>query len=62
MKTVIKKCIYCDYKLELPITEEQSKMLEKGELVQNVLKNVKPEHREMFISGICGTCWDKFLC
>lgn len=48
----------CDYTVEIPVTDKQLERYQNGELIQNVLPNVSPGDRELFISGICGTCFD----
>lgn len=32
-----------------------------GMSIQDIIPNVSPAYREMFISGICPECWDKMF-
>lgn len=60
-KIIKADCNSCDYQLELPVTDEQIEKLNSGALIQNVLPNVSPGDRELFISGICGGCFDNMF-
>lgn len=44
--------------IDLPITEEQIKRWEKGELAQKVFTNLSDEDREFIISGCIKEEWD----
>jgi hypothetical protein len=57
-------CRYCDVAHAVQCTEEQNKMLLRrtdGEiiLIQDIFPDMPVDLREMFISGMCRTCWDK---
>jgi len=60
-KEITKKCISCDYEAKISATNEQLQRYQNGELIQNVFPNVSPGDRELFISGICGTCFDNMF-
>lgn len=44
--------------MDLPITEEQLRRWENGELIQNVMPNLTPDEREFLMTGITATEWD----
>lgn len=61
-KTISKKCMTCDYQLDLPVTDEQYEKLTNGNAhIQDVLSHVNPDDRELLVSGICGKCFDKIF-
>jgi len=33
----------------------------RSKKIQDILPNLEPEYREMFISGMCPKCWDKMI-
>lgn len=52
-------CRKCKKYTPVEITDEQFIKLKEGkELVQRVLHDKPAEIRELFISNICGDCWD----
>lgn len=54
------ECQYCGNKYLLDISEDQyNKLVEGKELIQNIIPEVDPGIREIFISGVCPDCWDK---
>ena len=55
------KCKSCDYEVHIPITKDQLSKYKNGEPIQRVLPNVSPDDRELFISGLCGKCFDKMF-
>lgn len=58
---LVAKCKSCDYEVHIPITEDQLLKYKNGETIQRVLPNVSPDDRELFISGLCGKCFDKMF-
>ena len=57
-------CRYCDVAHAVECTEEQNKMLleradGKSILIQDIFPDMPVDLREMFVSGMCRTCWDK---
>lgn len=60
--TVVKTCIKCHKDVTITGPEDQIMALENREgLAQNVAPSIHPDLREMFISGICATCWDRMF-
>lgn len=59
---LIKECVECRKVIEISMTFEQYKKWKyKEDLVQNIFPEVKPELREVLISGICPECWKKMF-
>lgn len=58
-------CIDCGKEQKIEITQEQYKELLQPRgvrrSIQEILPNLKPELREMFISQICPECWNKLF-
>ena len=55
-------CVFCSNNVEVPITEEQyEKIINRDDLIQNVVPELSPEFREMFISGMCPDCWKEMF-
>lgn len=58
-----KKCRKCGITFVMGLTESQILELENGsdKLIQEIIPNISSGVRELFISGICGICWNKKL-
>lgn len=59
-------CSRCKTKYELTgLSSEQSDKLYYRDIyglkIQQIIPEVKPEWREMFISGYCPDCWNKIF-
>lgn len=63
MEVVVKvKCKHCKEDSLISVTEKQFKELKKGEKhIQQILPNHSADAREILISGICGTCYDRMF-
>jgi hypothetical protein len=44
--------------LDINVTQAQLDRWEAGELIQNAMPNVSPEHREFIMTGISPTEWE----
>lgn len=56
---ITKKCWHCGKEFDFYLTLEQVWELDKGEKhIQVILSNLSADDRELFISGICGKCFD----
>lgn len=55
------QCRQCRESIDIPFTEEQLKRWKAGELIQRVMPELSPDQREVLISGICGTCFDRIF-
>jgi hypothetical protein len=55
-------CRHCDEPHFFNISYNQMKRLKAGkEPIQNILRNIDTDERELLISGICGSCWDNTI-
>lgn len=53
------KCKTCNERYFYEMQQSQYESLKKGYgKLQDVLPHLSPDEREIFASGICGTCWD----
>lgn len=59
---VSKKCWHCGKVFDFYLTGEQIWELDKGDKnIQDILIGMTPGDRELFISGICGKCFDEMF-
>ena len=58
MTIIDKTCVQCGKHVQIEVRVADLIKRENGALIQHAFPNMPPEQREMFISGICGTCWD----
>jgi hypothetical protein len=56
---IITACPFCGHANEIEVNEEDYWDWQDGELVQNAFPYLSADEREMLISGICPTCWEK---
>jgi len=61
MKTLEKECIFCKNKVEVKVKESDYENWKKGSHIQDAFPYLKPDEREIFISGICGKCFDNMF-
>lgn len=58
-------CKFCGKEKAVPMNDDQYERLGKfnrGEgHIQDLLPDVEPKWREMFISGMCPECWKKLF-
>ena len=57
--TIITACPFCGHANEIEVNEADYWDWQDGELVQNAFPYLSADEREMLISGICPTCWEK---
>lgn len=62
MITIKTPCTVCHKDIEIEMTEQEYENFQKwqnGEIshIQDAIPTIPDENREMFISGICPTCW-----
>lgn len=58
---VVTYCPFCGKAHEIEVNEMDYLDWQDGELAQNVFPYLSADEREMLISGICPTCWDKMF-
>lgn len=51
-------CPFCHTPQEVQVTEEGFRRFQGGANVQDAFPLLTPGQRELFVSGICPTCWD----
>ena len=56
-------CEYCSYKYIVEMTTAQFNELQSSHRrhVQDIIPEIAPEMRELFISGMCPRCWDELF-
>lgn len=55
------KCPCCGKISHVKLTENEWWRWQTGERIQNVVPTMSPEERELLISGVCNTCWNKMF-
>ena len=58
---VVTACPFCGHAHEVEVNEMDYLDWQDGELAQNAFPYLSADEREMLISGICPTCWDKMF-
>ena len=62
MKKFSLKCKCCNKDFAFNVTDEQyKKYLDGTEPIQKIFPELSPHHRELFISGMCGRCFDEIF-
>lgn len=59
--SVITQCPFCGHAHEVEVNEMDYWDWQDGELAQRAFPYLSADEREMLISGICPTCWDKMF-
>ena len=56
-------CSFCDseYVIEMTMTQFIELQSHHRRHIQDIIPEVAPEMRELFISGMCPKCWDKLF-
>jgi hypothetical protein len=59
--TFVATCLVCktDHTIRLPTKDYEDWLA--GKKIQHAMSYVHPDVRELLISGICGTCFDKIF-
>ena len=53
------QCVNCKNVVDIPVTEEQIQTWKDSkQFIQDYFPELSPDHREMFLSGYCGKCFD----
>ena len=60
-KTYQLKCNTCDESEQVKIDPEHLRSWQDGELIQTAMPYLNVSQRELLISGLCGTCFDKIF-
>ena len=59
MKIINKQCMVCKQNVEIKVKAEDFQSWQKGTLIQNAFPYLSTDEREILISNICGTCFDR---
>ena len=61
-KTIVAvDCVQCKETQHITVGTTDLDTWEKGELIQNAMPYLSADEREVLISGVCGTCFDKMF-
>lgn len=55
------ECRVCHITCNVPATQDQIRKWRGGMLIQKAMPNLSIDQRELLISGLCGTCFDKLF-
>lgn len=58
---VTKQCVDCGTEFKFCFTPEQWQRYMEGNHVQRVFPELSDDDRELFISGVCGKCFNKLF-
>lgn len=59
--TIVTTCPFCGRANEVEVNEMDYLDWDDGLLVQDAFPYLSADEREMLITGICPTCWDKMF-
>lgn len=59
--TLSTTCIQCGKQVEVEVNKEDLKKYQEGMHIQDAFPYLTAGEREVFISGICGECFDKMF-
>lgn len=59
--TIVTTCPFCGHANEVEVNEIDYLDWDDGLLVQDAFPYLSADEREMLITGICPTCWDKMF-
>lgn len=63
MPTVDIRCPFCKGISSVELTDEEYDAVRErgGKRIQDVVPDLSPSVRELFISGVCSRCWDNLF-
>ena len=61
LETYHLECVRCSQEVAIDANPRDVESWRDGVLIQDAMPYLNADHREMFISGICPTCWDKMF-
>ena len=56
---VVIECCFCEAEHTMTVSKQDLIKRNHGALIQNCFPYLTPDQREMFITGMCGKCFDK---
>lgn len=61
MSNYVLECVACSQEKSIEANPRDVESWRDGELIQIALPYLNADQREMFISGVCGSCWSKMF-
>ena len=61
MTTMWATCNKCKNQVEMAVNVDDYTSWENGALIQDTMPYLSADEREVLISGVCGTCFDKMF-
>jgi hypothetical protein len=61
MTTLWATCNKCKNQVEMAVNVDDYTSWENGALIQDTMPYLSADEREVLISGVCGTCFDKMF-
>jgi hypothetical protein len=61
MSNYVLECVQCSKESWIEASPVDVEAWRDGELIQNAMPYLDANQREMFISGVCGDCWEKMF-
>ncbi len=61
LKAITKNCDTCDSETQMVVESDDYQSWQNGKLIQDAMPYLTISQRELLISGICGTCFDKMF-
>ena len=58
---IVTVCPFCGVKNIIKVNQKDYLDWQNGKMVQDAFPYLSADEREMLISGICPTCWDKYF-
>jgi len=56
--TIDTECPFCHEHHRVSVMKEEYDKWKSGELIQRAFPTMRPETRELLITGICSSCWN----
>ena len=57
--TIDKKCPFCGAANSVTANLKDYKAWQQGTLIQDAMPYLSVDDRELFITGVCSSCWNK---
>lgn len=55
------QCVHCGKIFEIVVNSLDFEIWDNGELIQNAFPYLSSDERELLVSGICGSCFEKIM-
>lgn len=57
--TIVRDCTWCDKTQSITVESEEWDVYQLGALVREAFPDLNPSEREVLVSGICDSCWER---